>query len=86
MKQRIVMIKMNSHEAKLNFSQLLTQIANGKEIIITRSGKDFAKITPLNIMSKQRKPGQDSELDVEEAWIADDFNTPLPADLQQYFQ
>ena len=41
------MIKVNSHEAKLKFSNIMIQIANGKEIIITRSGQDFAKITPL---------------------------------------
>ncbi|MCU7800530.1 MAG: type II toxin-antitoxin system Phd/YefM family antitoxin [gamma proteobacterium symbiont of Lucinoma myriamae] len=41
------MLKLNSHEAKLNFSKIMIQIANGKEIIITRAGQDFAKITPL---------------------------------------
>lgn len=75
------MIKMNTHEAKLNFSQLITQIANGKEVIITRSGKEFAKITPIKNTSLQRVPGQDKE----NAWIAEDFNAPLPDDLQKYF-
>lgn len=41
------MIKVNSHEAKINFSKIMIQIANGKEIIITRSGQDFALISPL---------------------------------------
>ena len=76
------MIKVNSHEAKLNFSQLMTQIANGKEILITRSGQDFARITPLKKITTKRLSGQDKG----NAWIADDFNAPLPDELQKYFK
>ena len=76
------MIKVNSHEAKLNFSQLLTHIANGKEVIITRSGQDFAKIVPLKEITRQRTPGQDKG----KAWVADDFNSPLPKELQKFFE
>lgn len=75
------MIKVNSHEAKLNFSKLMTQLANGKEIIITRSGQDFAKITPIKKVSRKRTPGQDTDT----GWIADDFNGALPDELQKYF-
>lgn len=75
------MIKVNTHEAKLNFSQLMTRIANGQEIIITRSGQDFAKIAPLKEITRKRIPGQD----VNSAWIADDFSKPLPEELQKYF-
>ena len=75
------MIKVNSHEAKLNFSKLMTELANGKEIMITRSGQDFAKIIPLKKVSRKRVPGQDSEA----GWIADDFNGALPDELQKYF-
>ncbi len=42
-----MMIRFNSCEAKLNFSQLITQVANGKEVIITRSGKDFARVIAI---------------------------------------
>ncbi len=75
------MIKVNSHEAKLNFSQLMTQVANGKEVIITRSGRDFAKIVPLKEITRKRIAGQDND----SAWIADDFNAALPEELQKYF-
>ena len=76
------MIKVNTHEAKLNFSQLITQIANGKEVIITRSGKDFAKITLIKSTSPKRVPGHDEG----NAWIAEDFNAPLPDELQKFFE
>ncbi|MCU7938639.1 MAG: hypothetical protein KZQ64_11550 [gamma proteobacterium symbiont of Bathyaustriella thionipta] len=49
------MIKVNSYEAKLNFSTLMVQIANGKKIIITRSGQDFAIITPLKRESNNKR-------------------------------
>lgn len=75
------MIKVNSHEAKLNFSQLMTQVANGQTVIITRSGQDFAKIVPLKKITFKRTPGQDTDT----AWISDDFNRPLPEELQKYF-
>jgi prevent-host-death family protein len=75
------MIKFNSHEARLNFSKLMTKVANGNEVIIVRSGKDFAKITPLNNLSKKRIAGMDKD----NAWVDEDFNDPLPAKLQIYF-
>jgi antitoxin (DNA-binding transcriptional repressor) of toxin-antitoxin stability system len=77
----IKMITMNTHEAKLNFSQLITHIANGKEVLITRSGKEFAKITPIRNLTEKRIPGRD----IGKASIGDDFNSPLPAELQKFF-
>lgn len=53
------MIKINSYEAKLNFSKIMIQVANGNEIIITRSGQDFARITPL------KKSDPDKPQDIE---------------------
>ena len=76
------MIKMNTHEAKINFSQLLTHIANGKDVVITRSGKEFARITPIKETVSKRLPGQD----IGNAVIADDFNAPLPEDLRKFFE
>ena len=76
------MIKVNAHEAKLNFSSLITQLANGKEVIITRSGRDFARISPIKETPNKRLAGRDRN----NGWIADDFNAPLPDDLQQYFE
>ena len=76
------MIKMNTHEAKINFSQLLTHIANGKDVVITRSGKEFAIITPIKETVSKRLAGQD----IGNAVIADDFNAPLPEDLRKFFE
>ncbi len=75
------MPKVNTHEAKLNFSQLMTQVANGQEVIITRSGQDFATIVPIKKVSSKRISGQDTET----AWVSDDFNDELPDELKKYF-
>ncbi len=64
------MIRYDSYEAKLNFKKLMTQIANGEEIIIVRSGQDFAKITPLRKKTLKRMAG----VDKDQAWVDDDFN------------
>ncbi len=76
------MIKVNTHEAKLNFSSLITQLANGKDVIITRSGRDFARISPIKEIPCKRLAGRDRN----SGWIADNFNAPLPDDLQKYFE
>ncbi len=75
-------IKVNAHEAKLNFSSLITHLANGKEIIISRSGRDFARISPIRENLNTRLAGRDRNT----GWVADNFNDPLPPELQQYFE
>lgn len=47
----------NVHEAKTNFSRLLDRAHRGEEIIISKSGKPFARLVPLNDM-EERTPGQ----------------------------
>lgn len=75
------MLKYNIHEAKQYFAQIMTKIANGNEIILVRSGRDFARLAPLKKDLKKRIAGIDSD----KAWVCDSFNEPLPAELQVYF-
>ncbi len=75
-------IRFNAHEAKLNFSALINHLANGKEVIITRSGQDFARINPIRETPDRRIAGRDQG----SAWIADNFNDPLPPELQKFFE
>ena len=37
-----------AYEAKANFSALLARVANGETIIVTRRGRDVAKIVPAD--------------------------------------
>ena len=71
----------NIYEAKAHLSQLVERAAAGEEIIIAKAGKPRAKLVPL----PREKPPV-----VYGAWrgklnIADDFDDPLPEDIQQGF-
>ena len=72
----------NLSEAKTILSQLVERAAAGEEIIIVKAGRPLAKLVPLPKKRKPRKPG---------GWegrmrIADDFDAPLPEDIQTAFE
>lgn len=72
----------NLYEAKTALSQLVERAAAGEEIIIAKAGRPLAKLVPLPKKRKPRKPG---------GWegrmrIADDFDAPLPEDIQAAFE
>ena len=70
----------NLYEAKTQLSALVDEAAAGAEIIIAKAGKPLAKLVPFR-ESARRKPGRAKGL----VWIGDDFDAPLPADLQAAF-
>ncbi len=74
--------KVNVHEAKTNFSRLLTRAAKGEEIIICKSGKPVAKLDPIAETPVKRTPGTAKGKVV----IAEDFDAPLPGSLLKLFQ
>lgn len=72
----------NLYEAKTSLSQLVDRATRGEEIIIAKAGKPMAKLVPIAKPRKPRKPG---------GWegrvvIAEDFDAPLPADIQAAFE
>jgi prevent-host-death family protein len=71
----------NVHEAKTNLSRLLQQVAAGEEVVIAKAGAPVAKLVP---MPKRNKP--EMGFMRGRIWIADDFDAPLPPDLQKYFE
>lgn len=72
----------NVHEAKTHFSGLLARVEAGEEIIIGRSGKRVAKLTPLVAKGSQRAPGSARGQVV----MAPDFDAPLPVDVSVEFE
>lgn len=76
------MLTVNTHEAKTQLSRLLARVRNGEEIIIAKSGEAVAKLVPVKRYTVKRKPG----IDQKKAWVADDFDAPLPEELQTYFE
>jgi prevent-host-death family protein len=73
--------RVNVHEAKTHFSQLLKRVAGGEEIVITRAGKPVARLVPLEKPAR-RILGRDRGLFV----VPDDFNDALPDDVLGSFE
>jgi len=69
------------HEAKTQLSRLLKAVEEGQTIIIKRGRVPIAKLSPLDPPSP-RKWGQDKG----RVHIADDFNAPLPPEIQAFFE
>jgi prevent-host-death family protein len=76
------MIKMNIHEAKTNLSRLLTRVAAGEEVIISRSGKPIARIVPFLELKGKRPLGMDKGL----YKVPEDFDESLPNDVLAAFE
>lgn len=76
------MAEVNIHEAKTHLSKLLVRVAAGEEIVISKAGKPVARLVPYKRSVKKRIPG----LDRGKVWIAEDFDAPLPADVQKLFE
>ena len=72
----------NIYEAKTKLSKLVDLAAAGQEIIIARNGKPVARLTTLK---EEKRPLVYGLLEGE-GWIADDFNDPLPDEIQKYFE
>lgn len=72
----------NLYEAKMSLSRLVDRAANGEEIILSKAGKPMAKLVPFRRTTEPRRPG---------GWegrvrISDDFDSPLPAEIQDAFE
>jgi prevent-host-death family protein len=71
----------NTHDAKTRFSELLRRVSEGEEIIIANRGVPVARIVPLHesrIRMRGKYKGQIK--------IADDFDAPLPDEIQNAFE
>lgn len=74
------MRKASVGEAKANFSALIKRAEAGEEVVVTRSGTPVARIVPVKA-AKERSFANDDGL----GFVADDFDTPLPAELLTRF-
>ena len=72
----------NIHEAKTNFSKLIDAVGQGEEIVIAKAGKPAARLVPIQTQKPVRKPGALKG----KIRIAEDFDAPLPDDLQAAFE
>jgi len=71
----------NITAAKGQFSKLVGRVTAGEEIVITKAGKPIAKLVPYRT-GKKRRGGQNL---LGITYIAEDFDGPLPPEIQKYF-
>lgn len=72
----------NIHQAKTHFSKLIQRVLHGEEITIARSGQPVARLVPAPPKLTRRKPGSARGL----VTISDDFDAPLPKDVERSFE
>ncbi len=77
------MPSVNIHEAKTHFPKLVDAAIADEEIIIAKAGKSVVRLIPLEAVEPA---GVRFDLLKGEIEIAEDFDAPLPDDLQRAFE
>jgi prevent-host-death family protein len=73
----------NIYEAKTQLSKLVDLASSGTDVVIARAGKPVARLTSLD--AKPKRVIRFGALEGK-GWIAEDFDAPLPDDLQALFE
>ncbi len=73
----------NISQAKAQLSQLVADVQRGEQIVIGRAGQPIAVLSAYSTTSEPRLLGGWRGRQV---WIADDFDDPLPMELQSAFE
>ena len=73
----------NIYEAKTQLSKLVDIASSGTDVIIARAGQPVARLTTID--QPKKKPIVYGLLEGK-GWIADDFDDPLPEEIQKYFE
>jgi len=76
------MKQVNIHEAKTQFSRLISAVEKGEEVVVARYGQPIAKIVAIQTSGIPRKPGSaKGKFKVPAA-----FFEPLPDELIEDFE
>ena len=77
----------NIYDAKTQLSKLVDLASSGTDVVIARAGKPVAKLTALDgtQVKKDRRMVGFGALEGK-GWIADDFDAPLPPEVQALFE
>ncbi len=72
----------NVHEAKTQLSRLLEAVEAGEEVVIARSGRPVARLVGMAPVAPRRRLG----LLAGRFTVPEDFDAPLPDDIQALFE
>jgi prevent-host-death family protein len=75
------MEEVNIHQAKTHLSKLLERVAMGEEIVIAKAGKPVARLVPVEHSRPRFRFGSAKG----EFVVPDDFNDPLPKEIEDLF-
>jgi prevent-host-death family protein len=75
------MAEVGVHEAKSTLSELLRRVADGEEIVITRSGQPVALLVPVPRAAARAFGADEGVFEVPA-----DFDDPLPDELRRAFE
>jgi prevent-host-death family protein len=74
-------MEVNIHEAKTHLSQLLLRVSLGEEVTIMKAGKPVARLVPTEGLRARRTLGWAQG----EFTVPDDFDVPLPGEIEGIF-
>ena len=77
-------MKVSIKDAKNHFPHMLDRIAIEEEVIITDKGEPAAKLVPMPTTTKKRKKFKFGSAKGEFS-VPDDFNDPLPKEIEDLF-
>ena len=72
----------NIHEAKTHLSAILKRVESGEEILIAKSGRPIARISPLAPASDKRHPGSAKGKLI----VSENFMDALPPEVLAEFE
>ena len=73
----------NISEAKAQLSRLVEEVQAGGRVVIGKAGRPVAVLTAYSDNPDRRQLGGWRDADV---WVADDFDAPLPEEVQAAFE
>jgi prevent-host-death family protein len=74
-------MEINIHEAKTHLSKLLERVALGEEVVIAKAGKPIAKLVAI----ASERPRFQFGSAKGEFVVPDNFNDPLPKEIEDLF-
>ncbi len=78
----LVMKVFTVHQAKAQLSKLLAMVEEGEEVVIARHTHPVVRLIKFEQRPTRRKFFQNEG----EVWIREDFNEPLPDEIQSLFE
>jgi prevent-host-death family protein len=75
-------VNVSIRDAQAHFWEMFKHVLEGEEVVISDNGHEIARLIPSRKQLQPRIPG----IDKGRLVVPDDFNDPLPEDIQKAFE